>query len=175
MSPPSRRLQTKPVITCLKTFLISYSLIFWVSWPDVKMGDSSQLRGATKGLKASKASKASRWRGRKKANKQTKEKPATSPHWNHDTERDEENKHGVYSVWNKKPAGVEQSSLSVVGTKNHLLTNLTTCPSAATSRRSALKCHRYFSVVRLDRGFCISNVFSLCLLLQLFPPLSNLN
>lgn len=31
MSPPSRRLQTKPVITCLKTFLISYSLIFWVS------------------------------------------------------------------------------------------------------------------------------------------------
>ncbi|KAG7224751.1 hypothetical protein INR49_013463 [Caranx melampygus] len=29
MSPPSRRLQTKPVITCLKTFLISYSLIFW--------------------------------------------------------------------------------------------------------------------------------------------------
>lgn len=32
MSPPSRRLQTKPVITCLKTFLISYSLIFWVSF-----------------------------------------------------------------------------------------------------------------------------------------------
>jgi len=31
MSPPSRRLQTKPVITCLKTFLISYSLIFWVT------------------------------------------------------------------------------------------------------------------------------------------------
>uniref|UniRef100_A0A8C2EBQ8 Tetraspanin 7 n=1 Tax=Cyprinus carpio TaxID=7962 RepID=A0A8C2EBQ8_CYPCA len=31
MSPPSARLQTKPVITCLKTFLISYSLIFWVS------------------------------------------------------------------------------------------------------------------------------------------------
>jgi len=31
MSPPSERLQTKPVITCLKTFLISYSLIFWVS------------------------------------------------------------------------------------------------------------------------------------------------
>ncbi|XP_014055245.1 tetraspanin-7 [Salmo salar] len=29
MSPPSRRLQTKPVITCLKTFLISYSVIFW--------------------------------------------------------------------------------------------------------------------------------------------------
>ncbi|XP_026214405.1 tetraspanin-7 [Anabas testudineus] len=29
MSPSSRRLQTKPVITCLKTFLISYSLIFW--------------------------------------------------------------------------------------------------------------------------------------------------
>lgn len=29
MSPPSRRLQTKPVITCLKIFLISYSLIFW--------------------------------------------------------------------------------------------------------------------------------------------------
>ncbi|XP_026187127.1 tetraspanin-6 [Mastacembelus armatus] len=29
MAPPSRRLQTKPVITCLKTFLISYSLIFW--------------------------------------------------------------------------------------------------------------------------------------------------
>ncbi|KAK9963257.1 hypothetical protein ABG768_006456 [Culter alburnus] len=29
MSPPSERLQTKPVITCLKTFLISYSLIFW--------------------------------------------------------------------------------------------------------------------------------------------------
>ncbi|CAG09847.1 unnamed protein product, partial [Tetraodon nigroviridis] len=29
MSPPSRRLQTKPVITCLKTFLVSYSLIFW--------------------------------------------------------------------------------------------------------------------------------------------------
>ncbi|XP_013859812.1 tetraspanin-6 [Austrofundulus limnaeus] len=29
MSPPTRRLQTKPVITCLKTFLISYSLIFW--------------------------------------------------------------------------------------------------------------------------------------------------
>ncbi|KAK2891040.1 hypothetical protein QQF64_007201 [Cirrhinus molitorella] len=29
MSPPSARLQTKPVITCLKTFLISYSLIFW--------------------------------------------------------------------------------------------------------------------------------------------------
>ncbi|XP_066571152.1 tetraspanin-6 [Amia ocellicauda] len=29
MSSPSRRLQTKPVITCLKTFLISYSLIFW--------------------------------------------------------------------------------------------------------------------------------------------------
>lgn len=29
MSPPSRRLQTKPVITCLKTFLISYSLVFW--------------------------------------------------------------------------------------------------------------------------------------------------
>uniref|UniRef100_A0A3P9LJP8 Tetraspanin n=1 Tax=Oryzias latipes TaxID=8090 RepID=A0A3P9LJP8_ORYLA len=29
MSPPSRRLQTKPVITCLKTFLICYSLIFW--------------------------------------------------------------------------------------------------------------------------------------------------
>lgn len=56
MSPPSRRLQTKPVITCLKTFLISYSLIFWVSWPDVKMGDSSR-RGATKGLEASKASR----------------------------------------------------------------------------------------------------------------------
>lgn len=31
MSPPSARLQTKPVITCLKTFLISYSLIFWVT------------------------------------------------------------------------------------------------------------------------------------------------
>ncbi|CAL8305800.1 unnamed protein product [Arctogadus glacialis] len=31
MSPPSRRLQTKPVITCLKTFLISYSLIFWAT------------------------------------------------------------------------------------------------------------------------------------------------
>ncbi|XP_061581638.1 tetraspanin-7 [Cololabis saira] len=31
MSPPSRRLQTKPVITCLKTFLISYSLIFWLT------------------------------------------------------------------------------------------------------------------------------------------------
>lgn len=31
MSPPSARLQTKPAITCLKTFLISYSLIFWVS------------------------------------------------------------------------------------------------------------------------------------------------
>jgi len=31
MSPPSRRLQTKPVITCLKTFLISYSLIFWIT------------------------------------------------------------------------------------------------------------------------------------------------
>ncbi|XP_056141775.1 tetraspanin-7 [Lampris incognitus] len=31
MSAPSRRLQTKPVITCLKTFLISYSLIFWVT------------------------------------------------------------------------------------------------------------------------------------------------
>ncbi|KAJ8398002.1 hypothetical protein AAFF_G00433490 [Aldrovandia affinis] len=29
MASPSRRLQTKPVITCLKTFLISYSLIFW--------------------------------------------------------------------------------------------------------------------------------------------------
>ncbi|KAK6480337.1 tetraspanin-7-like [Huso huso] len=29
MSSPSKRLQTKPVITCLKTFLISYSLIFW--------------------------------------------------------------------------------------------------------------------------------------------------
>lgn len=29
MPSPSRRLQTKPVITCLKTFLISYSLIFW--------------------------------------------------------------------------------------------------------------------------------------------------
>ncbi|XP_036404806.1 tetraspanin-7-like [Megalops cyprinoides] len=29
MTSPSRRLQTKPVITCLKTFLISYSLIFW--------------------------------------------------------------------------------------------------------------------------------------------------
>ncbi|CAL8263275.1 unnamed protein product [Lota lota] len=31
MSPPSRRLQTKPAITCLKTFLISYSLIFWAT------------------------------------------------------------------------------------------------------------------------------------------------
>uniref|UniRef100_A0A8C1YQ11 Tetraspanin n=1 Tax=Cyprinus carpio TaxID=7962 RepID=A0A8C1YQ11_CYPCA len=31
MSPPSARLQTKPVITCLKTFLISYSLIFWLT------------------------------------------------------------------------------------------------------------------------------------------------
>ncbi|KAJ8351188.1 hypothetical protein SKAU_G00226640 [Synaphobranchus kaupii] len=31
MSSPSRRLQTKPVITCLKTFLISYSLIFWLT------------------------------------------------------------------------------------------------------------------------------------------------
>ncbi|XP_017263521.1 tetraspanin-7 [Kryptolebias marmoratus] len=31
MAPPSRRLQTKPVITCLKTFLISYSLIFWLT------------------------------------------------------------------------------------------------------------------------------------------------
>ncbi|XP_072292739.1 tetraspanin-6 [Eucyclogobius newberryi] len=29
MPPHSRRLQTKPVITCLKTFLVSYSLIFW--------------------------------------------------------------------------------------------------------------------------------------------------
>ncbi|KAK7922512.1 hypothetical protein WMY93_009414 [Mugilogobius chulae] len=29
MPSHSRRLQTKPVITCLKTFLISYSLIFW--------------------------------------------------------------------------------------------------------------------------------------------------
>lgn len=29
MPSPSRRLQTKPVITCLKTFLVSYSLIFW--------------------------------------------------------------------------------------------------------------------------------------------------
>lgn len=53
MSPPSRRLQTKPVITCLKTFLISYSLIFWVSlaWRDKKMG-GSKLQGATKGLEA---------------------------------------------------------------------------------------------------------------------------
>ncbi|KAJ8266510.1 hypothetical protein GJAV_G00131270 [Gymnothorax javanicus] len=31
MPSPSRRLQTKPVITCLKTFLISYSLIFWLT------------------------------------------------------------------------------------------------------------------------------------------------
>ncbi|XP_016894864.1 tetraspanin-6 [Cynoglossus semilaevis] len=31
MTLPSRRLQTKPVITCLQTFLISYSLIFWVT------------------------------------------------------------------------------------------------------------------------------------------------
>ncbi|KAL0974111.1 hypothetical protein UPYG_G00215490 [Umbra pygmaea] len=31
MSPPSSRLQTKPVITCLKTCLILYSFIFWVT------------------------------------------------------------------------------------------------------------------------------------------------
>lgn len=48
MSPPSRRLQTKPVITCLKTFLISYSLIFWVSWADTKWG-KQQAKGATMG------------------------------------------------------------------------------------------------------------------------------
>lgn len=47
MSPPSRRLQTKPVITCLKTFLISYSLIFWVSSADTKWG--KQAKGATMG------------------------------------------------------------------------------------------------------------------------------
>ncbi|XP_005992047.1 tetraspanin-6 [Latimeria chalumnae] len=31
MTSPSRRLQTKPVITCLKTFLIAYSFIFWIT------------------------------------------------------------------------------------------------------------------------------------------------
>lgn len=50
MSPPSRRLQTKPVITCLKTFLISYSLIFWVSrWMSNGRGEGGN-EGATKGL-----------------------------------------------------------------------------------------------------------------------------
>uniref|UniRef100_A0A8B9NRN7 Uncharacterized protein n=1 Tax=Accipiter nisus TaxID=211598 RepID=A0A8B9NRN7_9AVES len=27
----SRRMETKPVITCLKTLLIIYSFVFWVS------------------------------------------------------------------------------------------------------------------------------------------------
>lgn len=31
MSPPSRRLQTKPVITCLKIVLIFYCFIFWLT------------------------------------------------------------------------------------------------------------------------------------------------
>ncbi|KAG7266521.1 hypothetical protein CRUP_036537 [Coryphaenoides rupestris] len=44
MSPPSRRLQTKPVITCLKTFLISYSLIFWsTNAPYVLIGTGSAI------------------------------------------------------------------------------------------------------------------------------------
>ncbi|CAM5165812.1 unnamed protein product [Natator depressus] len=31
MAPPSRRLQTKPVITCLKSVLLTYSFVFWIS------------------------------------------------------------------------------------------------------------------------------------------------
>ncbi|XP_019392006.1 PREDICTED: tetraspanin-6 [Crocodylus porosus] len=31
MASPSRRLQTKPVITCLKSVLLTYSFVFWVS------------------------------------------------------------------------------------------------------------------------------------------------
>lgn len=31
MASPSRRLQTKPVITCLKSVLVTYSFVFWVS------------------------------------------------------------------------------------------------------------------------------------------------
>lgn len=31
MPSPSRRLQTKPVITCLKSLLIGYSLVFWIT------------------------------------------------------------------------------------------------------------------------------------------------
>lgn len=30
MASPSRRLQTKPVITCLKSVLLIYTFIFWV-------------------------------------------------------------------------------------------------------------------------------------------------
>lgn len=44
MSAPSRRLQTKPVITCLKTFLISYSLIFWVNSTHTKWGANNKLK-----------------------------------------------------------------------------------------------------------------------------------
>lgn len=31
MASPSRRLQTKPVITCLKSVLLTYTFVFWVS------------------------------------------------------------------------------------------------------------------------------------------------
>ncbi|KAM9128229.1 tetraspanin-6 isoform 2-T2 [Pangshura tecta] len=31
MASPSRRLQTKPVITCLKSVLLTYSFVFWIS------------------------------------------------------------------------------------------------------------------------------------------------
>lgn len=48
MSPPSRRLQTKPVITCLKTFLVSYSLIFWVS--SAGSGQLKEQQRAKRGL-----------------------------------------------------------------------------------------------------------------------------
>uniref|UniRef100_A0A8C5SNQ3 Uncharacterized protein n=1 Tax=Laticauda laticaudata TaxID=8630 RepID=A0A8C5SNQ3_LATLA len=36
----SRRMETKPVITCLKTLLIIYSFVFWVSTPKPRAGSS---------------------------------------------------------------------------------------------------------------------------------------
>lgn len=44
MASPSRRLQTKPVITCLKSVLIIYSFIFWVSFATPGGGRQSSAR-----------------------------------------------------------------------------------------------------------------------------------
>lgn len=45
MASPSRRLQTKPVITCFKSVLLIYTFIFWV-----RDGDSGDGRGPRAGV-----------------------------------------------------------------------------------------------------------------------------
>lgn len=123
MSPPSRRLQTKPVITCLKTFLISYSLIFWVSlaWRDKKMG-GSKLQGATKGLEA-----------RRLATKQTNKKRLHHSSQITTREAEQEKKHSRSNVLNKTPPGVGRVSL--------VLTQRDTCWRSCSMLNKKKVCH----------------------------------